>query len=432
MNAHLLREETRVSDMPRSGEGVSGFTTMSPRVAPAVWLQKLQQAAVEAPHEQGVGAVALHLFQALTEFLPELSFGLMCEPPEQPRIVLRFPPGEPRDGQLFPELSWEHAEPIPVPWPAEVRIASTGDLPPGDSAELLLLRSLAQVLALGLRLAIASAQAQEGVEAKRQLAQADKLAAVGRLAASTLHELNNPLTTILAYTEYLRRKVERVPLEAEDIERLRRIYEAAERVQRLTRNLVDYARPSGRVPVMFRLHDVLEQALAFCEHPLSEKGAVVEREYGEGDDLVLGNPGELTQVFVNLIINACHAMPRGSGRLYLRSELSKEQIVVYLRDNGHGIAPEHAPHIFEPFYTTKALGSGTGLGLSIVRTLLEHHQGTISFRNPPGAGAEFIVSLARRRGLVPGANPALKLTAGHRLCVIKPLSCRTTEGTEEL
>ena len=217
---------------------------------------------------------------------------------------------------------------------------------------------------------------------------------MGKLAASTLHELNNPLTTILAYADFLRRKVERVPLEAEDVERLRRISEAAERVQRLTRNLVDYARPSGETPTSLLLRDVLEQALSFCEHALDEVGALVERDCCD-DDAFLGVHGELTQVFVNLIINACHAMPRGNGHLLLRSEIVGEQLVVRIRDNGHGVAPEHAPHIFEPFYTTKALGSGTGLGLSIVRAILERYQGTIAFRTPRDAGTEFIVRLPR-------------------------------------
>jgi two-component system NtrC family sensor kinase len=432
MSVPLLRDETYVSDVPRSGEELSGFTPMSLRVAPVLWLQRLQQAAAEAPHEQGPAAVALHLFQALSEFLPGLGFGLVSEPLERERLVLRYPPGNPLGDRLFPELSWERSEPILVPWPAELRVACSGEPLHDDSGEVLLLHSLAQILALCLRLAAASAQAREGAEARRQLAQADKLASIGKLAASTLHELNNPLTTILAYSDYLRRKVERVPLEAEDVDRLRRISEAAERVQRLTRNLVDYARPSGEAPVVFRLHEILEQALAFCEYPLSEMGALVERDYAEGDDLILGIPGEMTQVFVNLIINACHAMPRGSGHLLLRSELSGDHIAVYLRDNGHGIAPEHAPHIFEPFYTTKALGSGTGLGLSIVRSLLEHHQGAISFRAPPGAGAEFVVRLARWRGLVPGADPALELGAGHRFCVVEPLHRRAPQRAEEL
>lgn len=395
MNAPLPKGDTRVSDVPISREVVSGLTSLAPSGAPSSWVWRLFQVASEAPHELGVRATALHMFLALSEILPELGLGLVATPPEQAPVVLRFPPGEPQGALLFPEMSWERTEPIPVPWPAELHIASCGEPLLEDGAELALLRSLVLALALSLRLAVASAQAQECAATKRQLAQADKLAAVGKLAASTLHELNNPLTTILAYADFLRRKVERAPLEAEDVERLRRISEAAERVQRLTRNLVDYARPSGETPTSLQLRDVLEQALSFCEHALDEVGALVERDYCD-DDAFLGVHGELAQVFVNLIINACHAMPRGNGHLLLRSEIAGEQLVVRIRDNGHGVAPEHAPHIFEPFYTTKALGSGTGLGLSIVRAILERYQGTIAFRTPRDAGTEFIVRLPRR------------------------------------
>lgn len=397
MNAHDFGGGSRVSDVPVSCEMVSEVTSMLPRVAPAIWLQGLQQAVSSAPCDQGLRDAVLHVLRTVSDFLPETGLAVVLEFPAQPRLVVRIPEAEALPPQIFPEMAWERTEAIPVPWPAELHIAANSEPLPEDSPENLLLRELIPALAMVFRLVASAEQSQEIALLRKQVAQADKLAAVGKLAASTLHELNNPLTTILAYADFLRRKVERVPLEAEDVERLRRIAEAAEYVQRLTRNLVDYARPSGEVLRTHRLHEILEQALAFCEHPLREVGVLVEREYAESEDYVSGIWGELTQVFVNLIVNACHAMPRGRGRLLLRSERDGQVVQVTLRDNGHGVSSEHASRIFEPFYTTKALGSGTGLGLSIVKAIVEQHQGTISLRNPGENGAEFIIRLPLKR-----------------------------------
>src|SRR5262249_43411216 len=143
--------------------------------------------------------------------------------------------------------------------------------------------------------------------------QADKLASFGQIAAGMVHELNNPLTSIVAYTDYLLRKlVSRGgdgpygAVEADDIERLRRISDSANRILRFTRDLVTYARPSSEVPVPVVLHNAIDQAIAFCEHVIDAAKARVVRRYGPNVLTIRGMPEQLAQVFVNLITNACH------------------------------------------------------------------------------------------------------------------------------
>src|SRR5262249_37510673 len=139
-----------------------------------------------------------------------------------------------------------------------------------------------------------------------QVIQSEKLASLGQIAAGVVHELNNPLTSIVAYSDYLRKKGERNGADVADLERLTRINEAAERILRFSRDLIAYSRPSTEVPAPVAIHDVIDRALVFCEHVLERTGVMVERTFGDVK-LVRGVAGQLTQVFVNLFTNACQA-----------------------------------------------------------------------------------------------------------------------------
>jgi signal transduction histidine kinase len=239
--------------------------------------------------------------------------------------------------------------------------------------------------------------------------QAEKLASFGQIAAGMVHELNNPLTSIVAYTDYLIRKfvdAEGDRLEADDVDRLRRISESANRMLRFTRDLVSYARPSSEVAVPVVLHTVIDQALAFCEHLLAEAGAKVSRRFGSGVLTVRARPEQLAQVFVNLVTNACHAMPAKGGELVIATsaDAAGKWLEVHVEDNGHGIAEEHLSQVFAPFFTTKRDRSGTGLGLSIVKSILglsivksilDNHGGEIRVASPAkaGHGTSFVIRL---------------------------------------
>ncbi|MEM7447732.1 MAG: ATP-binding protein [Myxococcota bacterium] len=230
-------------------------------------------------------------------------------------------------------------------------------------------------------------------ELEEQIVQAEKLATLGQLAAGVVHELNNPLTSITVYGEYLKQKYLRLGLEAKDAEKLDRIVQSANRILRFTRDLVTYARPSVEEPCRLSIHDALNQAIVFCEHILDEFGARIEKRYCSGEDVVFGVKSPLHQVFINLITNACHAMPEGAGHLVVATERTETQVVVRIIDNGSGIPRDIQDRIFEPFFTTKGQGVGTGLGLSIVRNILNQQGASISVRSELGEGTSFSIRL---------------------------------------
>ncbi|MFO0618377.1 MAG: ATP-binding protein [Polyangiaceae bacterium] len=235
---------------------------------------------------------------------------------------------------------------------------------------------------------------QAETEALRlQIIQAEKLASLGQLAAGIVHELNNPLTSILAYSDYLRREWDRKGGAQADAERLRRINEAAERILTFTRDLIAYSRPAVSVPGPVDVREVLDRALLFCEHVITTNSVQVERDF-EAVRLVSGVGGQLTQVFVNLVTNGCHAMASTGGVLRIRTSMSEdgEHVLVRVADEGHGIDPANMARLFEPYFTTKTDGLGTGLGLPIVQNIVRSHGGTIHAENW-ARGAAFVVEL---------------------------------------
>ncbi|MDQ3031217.1 MAG: ATP-binding protein [Myxococcota bacterium] len=215
---------------------------------------------------------------------------------------------------------------------------------------------------------------------EEQIIHAEKLATLGQLAAGVVHELNNPLTSISVYSEYLLTKGKRDGVPPGDLEKLGRIAEAAARMLRFTRDLVTYARPSSEEPGSLSLGEVVDQALVFCDHVINDAHVVVQRCYAGELPPLWGVRGQLHQVFINLVTNACHAIAGSggaSGTLKVSIDHDGDGLVVRVCDDGPGIASEHVAHIFEPFFSTKGEGRGTGLGLSIVRNIVQQHGGTI-------------------------------------------------------
>jgi signal transduction histidine kinase len=243
---------------------------------------------------------------------------------------------------------------------------------------------------------IAIGQDTSGVEAlERQVIQAEKLATLGQLAAGVAHELGNPLTSILAHAGHLARRAERHGRDTPELARLRRILEAAERMQKLTRELTQYARPDGDESREIDVNGVVDQSLAFCEHLLGDAVAVA-REYTPSIPPIAGVRSQIQQVLVNLITNARHAIDR-RGSLRLRTRLTDAgQVTIDVEDDGRGIEERDLGRVFEPFFTTRA--GGTGLGLSIVKSIVEAHGGTVRVTSRKGRGTTFTVSLPAAKG----------------------------------
>jgi signal transduction histidine kinase len=365
------------------------------------WRDVLLALALDLPIDAGPTEVTERFLDGLSALLPHLALGscIITDPGERPVISVRLPPGASdamqRDPtRLFPILREERV--LPLDDASTFHVGSQVALPPLDlqiaeRAALVLSRSLAR--ARSFRRIHGSARNLERLQA--HMIQAEKLASLGQIVAGVVHELNNPLTSIIAYSEYLTRKAQGRMPEAEaadDLERLRRIQEAAGRILRFSRDLVAYARPSNEIPGPVSLGEVVDKALVFCEHEFA--GIAVTREIPPSLPAIRGVTGSLTQVFVNLFTNAAHAMGTG-GALLLRArvDLGVRAVLLDIEDSGTGIEPEHMPLVFEPFFTTKSEGRGSGLGLSIVRGILDALGGTIEVDSVPGQGTTFTLTL---------------------------------------
>ncbi len=224
---------------------------------------------------------------------------------------------------------------------------------------------------------------------------AERLAGIGRLVAGVVHELNNPLTAVNMYSDVLVEKLAASGHDAADVEKLRGIREAGQRIQRLARDLVSYARPAATRNEPVELGGVLEEAARLAKPALKETAAVLERTVEEVPPIEGSRPA-LVQVFVNLVTNAARAVHHGGHvRLGLGAGADGEVRVV-VEDDGVGMEPEVARRAFEPFFTTRP-GSGIGLGLPIVRGIVERHGGRIDLDTTPGKGTRVTVSLPVRR-----------------------------------
>jgi signal transduction histidine kinase len=234
---------------------------------------------------------------------------------------------------------------------------------------------------------------QDVQAAHEQLLQSAKLAAIGELAASVAHEVNNPLMVTLGHAGLLRRELPGAPAAQE---RLDVIEEQTHRAAKILRGLLDFARRREPTLEPLDIREVLERSLDLIGARLSRGGAVADAEVVGEIPRVVGDRDELTQVFVNLFNNAMDAMPDG-GTLRVRTEVRSAAgipcLTVSVSDTGTGIAAEALKHIFEPFYTTKPDGQGTGLGLSVSLGIVRRHEGTIEVVSEPDKGTAFLISL---------------------------------------
>jgi signal transduction histidine kinase len=365
------------------------------------WRDVLLALSLDLPLDANPRELTDRFLDGLVVLLPHVALGacIVTDPGEPPTLCVRLPPGasdamERDPTRLFPLLREERI--LQLDDASTFHVASNGPLAPLDlqiteRSALVLGKALARARAF--RASERSSRNLERLQAR--MIQAEKLASLGQIVAGIVHELNNPLTSILAYADYLTRKRRARASDddvEDDIERLRRIEEAASRILKFSRDLVAYARPSTEVPGPVSLAEVVGKALGFCEHEFKSIGV----EHLVADDLpaIRGVSGSLIQVFVNLFTNAAHAMSAGGRlRIVARVEANARAVLVDVEDEGLGIDPENVSLIFEPFFTTKTDGRGTGLGLSIVRGIVDMHGGTIAVRSAPGRGTIFTLTL---------------------------------------
>jgi signal transduction histidine kinase len=256
-----------------------------------------------------------------------------------------------------------------------------------------LLAAIGQQIGVALERAhlyeVAQHRAQEIERSHRQLVQSEKLAATGRLAMSLAHEINNPLQAIqnclhltLEFELDTDRKTYYLNLAREEVERL----------SLLVQSMLDFYRPSRSDQPTADMLNVIERVLALSDQKLRHNQINVQLDFPAQPLVAPIASDQLGQVCLNLIVNAAEAMENG-GTLRISACTRDDTIELRLADTGPGIPPADLPHIFEPFYTTKA--EGTGLGLAIGYSIIEQHGGTLNVESQPDSGATFIIRLPK-------------------------------------
>jgi two-component system NtrC family sensor kinase len=231
---------------------------------------------------------------------------------------------------------------------------------------------------------------------QNSLIQSEKMASLGKLAATVAHELNNPLFGILTYARLAAKQIRKSGLPPEERERLEDKLSVIERESRrsgdIVRNLLAFARQAPHKVAAYDLNVIIDRAAAVVRHRLELQGVKMQLELDREMPQIVCDEGQLQQVMLVLLVNAIEAMSAG-GELVVSSRMAGDRAVLAVRDTGGGIPPEAMPHIFEPFFTTKADTNGSGLGLAIAHGIVAQHGGEIEVHSAPGKGAEFVISL---------------------------------------
>ncbi|MBI4436692.1 MAG: GAF domain-containing protein [Candidatus Omnitrophica bacterium] len=227
---------------------------------------------------------------------------------------------------------------------------------------------------------------------EREMANAEKLSAIGEMTAGLIHEINNPLNIISGRAQLLLfEKGE----DAEVSKAARVIREQVDRASSITEKLLSFARqrPPHLRPIS--LHELLDQFLETLEDQFTLQQVRLEKKFEASSPSILGDAEQLEEVFVNLALNAVQAMPKG-GRFTVATRQEKETVEISFTDTGCGIPPDHLSKIFIPFFTTKS--RGTGLGLSIVHGIVDNHGGTLKIHSQVGKGSTFILTMPLAKG----------------------------------
>jgi len=233
-----------------------------------------------------------------------------------------------------------------------------------------------------------------------QLIQTEKMSSIGVLATGVAHEINNPLTSVAGYAEALLRRFRDEPTLASDIrlndfpKYLEVIVREAYHCKGIIGGLLNFGRKSDGLNYRVNLNSLLSETLELIKHQPSYGDLDVVAELDENIPAILGDPAALRQVFMNLLINACHAIKDG-GRVIIATSCSEKErtVSVLVHDTGCGIAHDLIDRIWDPFFTTKEVGKGIGLGLALSYNIVKRHGGEISVKSVVGAGSQFRVCL---------------------------------------
>jgi signal transduction histidine kinase/CheY-like chemotaxis protein len=262
---------------------------------------------------------------------------------------------------------------------------------------------------------------EEMARQRRALYEQEKLSALGMLLAGIAHELNNPLSVVLGQTSL----IEETASDPKLRERAARVRTAAERCAKVVKTFLAIARESPPERTNLSLNALVEQGLELVGYQLRRNQVEVESVLTPDLPEAVGDPAQIGQVVINLLINACQAMEKvaGARRLDIRTSASRGggEVELEITDTGPGIPAPLKSRIFDPFFTTKPVGTGTGIGLAFSHGVVTAHGGTISVDEAEGGGARFVIRLPRLHGALAGpdqSDPDPRTTPAARVLVV--------------
>ncbi len=227
------------------------------------------------------------------------------------------------------------------------------------------------------------------------LLQSEKMALMGQIVAGIAHELNNPLTIVIGNVQLLMMR----EVNEKNLQSLIRIKDGSERASKIVKNLLTFARQDKPERKLTNINTVLKKALELRAYELKVSNVEAHTDLDPNLPETMADSHQLQQVFLNLIVNAEHAMlaAHGKGLLRMTTRTEGNRILVFFSDDGPGIPQDNLRRIFEPFFTTKPVGKGTGLGLSICQGIIGEHGGRIDVESTVGRGATFVVDIPTAR-----------------------------------
>ena len=246
--------------------------------------------------------------------------------------------------------------------------------------------------ASGMRVLASVVDITDRKRIEEQLRRTELLAELGTLASGMAHEIGTPMNVILGRAEFAMRRID----DERAKQSLQTIVTQVERITKIMNQFLAFARrrPAERRSVM--VGDIVEDSLEMLHERLARHQIQVVAEVPNDVPLVHADPDQISQVLLNLFINALHAMPEG-GTLKVTVKPQANVVALVIADTGHGISREHLGKIFTPFFTTKEVGKGTGLGLTVVHGIIEEHGGSIAVDSEPGKGTTFTILLPIER-----------------------------------
>ena len=285
-----------------------------------------------------------------------------------------------------------------------------------SAAELNLLAAVGNQIATTIDKSLLLNETREAYETLRhtqeQLLQSEKMVAVGQLISGVAHELNNPLTAILGYSQLLKSDEFTNARGADYVEKL---YKQAMRTHRIVQNLLSVARQHKPERIQTQMNQILDDTIGLREYDMKVNNIRVHRDYDPQLPVTGADPHQLQQVFLNIINNAVDAIQeyQSSGEIWIKTRVRMGRLCIEITDSGPGV--KNPNKIFDPFFTTKPVGKGTGLGLSICYGIIKEHAGEIEVRNVPPRGAMFTIHLP-----ISFAAPATRTSEASALPLREP------------